>query len=68
MEEDLEERKQHNMVMKQKYLRENIIEQGYDGESFCNFLSGKKEDGTDINNWELLELIQQVQVFKYQTD
>lgn len=42
---------------KQNYLRQNILERGYDGNTFANFLIQKKgEDGADISNWSLNDL------------
>ena len=57
MEGDLEE--------KQNFLRENILEKGYDAEKFMNFLKLKKgEQGLDLNNWDKNELIPAVEEFK----
>lgn len=53
------------MELKQKYLREHIIDSEYDPNEFSNFLLEAKTDGNDINKWELEELIRQVQKFKY---
>ena len=51
MEETLEE--------KQKYLRENILNKGYDVDKFTQFLISKKgEAGLDINNWIMSELVE----------
>ena len=42
---------------KQNYLRENILNQGYDTNQFVNFLKSKKgEEGADISNWTLEDL------------
>ena len=42
---------------KQNYLRENILERGYDGNAFANFLIEKRgEGGADISNWSLNDL------------
>ena len=44
MEDDLQE--------KQGFLRENILERGYDADEFMTFLQSKKgESGLDLNNW-----------------
>ena len=42
---------------KQNFLRENILDQGYDVNMFVEFLIGKKgEDGADVGNWSMREL------------
>ena len=42
---------------KQNYLRQNILERGYDGNIFSQFLIDKRgEDGVDIANWSLNDL------------
>ena len=42
---------------KQAFLRENILEKGYDINLFVNFLKSKKgEEGEDIGNWTLRDL------------
>jgi len=42
--------------LKQTYLREAIIDAGYDPEKFVQYLGSEKENGTDIDNWDLEEL------------
>ena len=42
---------------KQAFLRENILEKGYDINHFVEFLTSKKgEEGADIANWTLNDL------------
>ena len=42
---------------KQNFLRENILEKGYDTNMFVDFLIGKKgEDGADVGNWSMNDL------------
>ncbi len=42
---------------KQNYLRENILDKGYEAEDFVSFLIQKKgDDGVDLSNWSLNEL------------
>ena len=42
---------------KQNYLRENILEKGYDTNKFIDFLKSKKgEEGADITNWTMTDL------------
>lgn len=49
MEQDLES--------KQFYLRSEILEKGFDGEEFFQFLISKKGDeGGDLNNWTMFDL------------
>ena len=49
---------------KQNYLRENILEKGYDPNQFVSFLQSKKgEEGSDISNWTMEDLQQVVQEF-----
>ena len=49
---------------KQNYLRENILEKGYDPNTFVEFLKTKKgEAGSDITNWSMEDLTEVVQEF-----
>lgn len=50
--------------MKQKYLKEQIICEGWDGQVFSEYLLSQREDGTNIDNWDFDELIAQVEGFK----
>ena len=53
-----------NQEEKQNYLRENILNRGYDANIFINFLKTKKGDqGADIANWSMPDLQQVVQEF-----
>ena len=53
-----------NQEEKQNYLRENILNQGYDTIQFVNFLKSKKgEEGADIANWSLEDLKNVVREF-----
>ena len=46
-----------NIEEKQNYLRENILEKGYDAEKFMIFLTSKKgEQAADLNIWSFEEL------------
>ncbi len=50
MEDEMQEKKQN-------YLREMIMEAGYDANEFVEFLMQKKgEDATDVNIWSFPEL------------
>ena len=56
MEDDLSE--------KQAYLRENILEKGYDAEEFMKHLQNKKgESSLDLSSWNLDELKEAVNEF-----
>ena len=53
---------------KQNYLRENILDKGYEAEDFVSYLTKKKGDeGVDLNNWTLdeLKLLVQEYIFKH---
>ena len=42
---------------KQNFLRENILDKGYDTNLFVDFLIGKKgEEGADVGNWSMNDL------------
>lgn len=49
---------------KQNYLRQNILNKGYEAEEFMSFLNSKKgEKGLDLKNWTLNELKETVTEF-----
>ena len=49
---------EETLEQKQKYLREHVLEKGYDPDKFMEFLTMKKgESGIDLENWTLKELI-----------
>ena len=49
---------------KQNYLRQNIMDAGYDTNAFVEFLMNKKgEAGADVANWSLPDLKNVVQEF-----
>ncbi len=49
---------------KQNYLRENILDKGYEAEDFVTYLTSKKGDeGVDLGNWQLDELKAVVQEY-----
>ena len=51
---------------KQNYLRENILDKGYEAEDFVSFLVTKKgDDGVDLSNWSFDELRMVVQEYLY---
>ena len=49
---------EETLEQKQKYLRQNVLEKGYDPDKFMEFLTMKKgELGIDLENWTLQELM-----------
>jgi len=49
---------------KQNFLREKILDKGYDTNQFVQFLTEKKgEDGADVANWTMEDLIKVVNEF-----
>ena len=53
-----------DMEEKQKYLRQNILDKGYDANQFIAFLESKKGEGaSDISNWSKIDLYAVVQEF-----
>eukprot|EP00826_Nyctotherus_ovalis_P047292 TRINITY_DN5423_c0_g2_i11.p1 TRINITY_DN5423_c0_g2~~TRINITY_DN5423_c0_g2_i11.p1 ORF type:complete len:505 (-),score=152.73 TRINITY_DN5423_c0_g2_i11:66-1580(-) len=50
-------------IKKQTYLRMAIMDSGYNAEEFINFMSTKRYDGGNIDNWSIEELKQIVQEF-----
>ena len=49
---------------KQEYLRDNILDKGYDANLFANYLITKKgEEGADIGSWSMEDLRAVVQEF-----
>ena len=49
---------------KQTFLRESILEKGYDAEDFMKLLQSKKgESGLDLNSWTMNELKEAVKEF-----
>ena len=49
---------------KQNFLREKILDKGYDTSQFVQFLTERKgEDGADVANWTMEDLIQVVNEF-----
>ena len=43
---------------KQQYLKENIIDIGYDASHFAEYMAWQREDGTNIDNWSIDDLAQ----------
>jgi len=59
MESAEEERK-----IKQTYLREAIVDAGYNPDRFIQYLVSIKENGADVDNWTLSELQSEVKTYK----
>lgn len=54
-----------NIELKQEFLRNEILDKGFNGQDFMDFLMTKKgEEGVDINNWSLSELREVSQEFQ----
>ena len=52
------------LEQKQKYLRENVLEKGYDPDKFLEFLTIKKgEQGIQLENWTFQEIIEATNEF-----
>jgi len=48
---------EETLKQKQLFLRENILDKGYNADNFMNLLHSKKgESGLDLNNWTMDEL------------
>ena len=53
------EKTEETLEEKQEYLRDNILDKGYDAEEFLTFLQQTKGvAGLDLNNWSMNELIE----------
>lgn len=50
--------------LKQRFLKEKIIDDGFAPEEFAEFLEKRKVDGCNIDNWTLQELIWEVEEYK----
>ena len=48
---------ENDLEIKQSFLRSEILDKGYDGQEFFDFLIQKKgEEGGDLNNWLMEDL------------
>ena len=55
----------NKLETKQNYLRNAILNKGYNAQDFFNFLIQKKgEEGGDLNNWNFIELENVVKEFQ----
>jgi hypothetical protein len=48
---------------KQDYLKREILDKGYDRGEFAEFMLNEKDDGLNVDNWEIRELIMTVDEF-----
>lgn len=51
---------------KQTYLRQNILDKGYDSTDFIEFISQQRENGEDIENWSMASLEDIVETYTNQ--
>ena len=49
---------------KQVFLRESILEKGYDSVDFIDYISRERENGDDIDNWSISSLEEIVNKYK----
>lgn len=64
MLEDNENENENSIEEKQEYLRENILEKGYDANTFADYLVSKRgEEAADLGTWSMIDLIEVVQEF-----
>lgn len=52
-----------DLASKQNLLQEEIINKNYDTQKFLNFCISKKENGDDLNSWDMEELKSIIQEF-----
>lgn len=50
-------------ALKQKYLKDRILSAGYDKVKFANFMIMRRNNGTDVDVWEMDELMEVVEDF-----
>jgi hypothetical protein len=48
---------------KQDYLKKEILDKGYDRQEFAEFMMAQKEDGLNVENWDLRDLLMTVDQF-----
>lgn len=42
--------------LKQQFLKREIMDYGFDPKEFSEYMQSKKENGTEIDSWTLVEL------------
>ena len=55
---------EEDKAKKQAYLNEHIVQGGFDKYEFAEYMAEAKENGNDIDEWTLIELMDMVQDFK----
>lgn len=51
-------------IQKQQYLIDNIVNAGYDKQEFAEYMANAKNNGNDIDEWSLIELMDMVNDFQ----
>jgi sorting nexin-7/30/sorting nexin-8 len=51
-------------IQKQQYLIDNIVNAGYDKQEFAEYMANAKNNGNDIDEWSLMELMDMVSDFQ----
>lgn len=64
MDEYIEKEEANQRKKKQDYLRQNILESDFDPAEFSEFITSRKEEGQNVDNWEFEELETLVAIFK----
>lgn len=59
-----EEYQQNETELKQRFLREKIMDEGYSADEFVEFLEKRRDDGSNIEVWTFKELMWEVEEFK----
>lgn len=60
----IEESLKNERFLKQQFLKNSVLNQGYNPGDFSEYLGGERENGKDIDNWSLDELETMVYQFK----
>ena len=66
MESKINNNEENELEKKKQFLREEILNKGYNGNDFLNFCLNKKKYGDDLAYWEFDELKQCVKEFQTQ--
>jgi D-ribose pyranose/furanose isomerase RbsD len=64
----IQEIENRDSMLKQAFLKAEIMDKNYDAEQFLNFLLQKQPDKSDISYWSFDDLESQVFLFKQQMD
>ena len=52
------------LKLKEELLKEELEKQNYEKELFLKFISEKRENGSDLNNWSIYELTNEILSYK----